>query len=113
MDDPIRLYLDENVQTAIAEQLSRRGIDVVTVRDLGALGETDENHLQRATQMGRVLCSHDYDYVQMAADGAEHAGIVIGHQDLTTIGDWVRFLDDLHQNETGQQMRNVVKFVIR
>ena len=30
----VRFYLDENVQVAIAEQLKRRGIDAITVRDL-------------------------------------------------------------------------------
>ncbi len=45
----IRLYLDENVPVVIAPQLRRKGIDVVTVRDLGRLGDSDENHLARAT----------------------------------------------------------------
>lgn len=47
----VRFYLDENVQVAIAEQLQRRQIEVVTVRDLKLLGEADQNHLALATSM--------------------------------------------------------------
>lgn len=75
---PVRFYLDENMQVAIADQLKRRGIDVVTVRDLNLLGDTDINHLKRAAEMGRVLCTYDGDYVELATSGMSHAGIVFG-----------------------------------
>jgi len=89
----ISLYLDENLSPRIAEQLRRRGIDVVTVHDVGALGDTDENHLHRATSLGRVLCTHDEDYLILAASGVEHAGIVHGVQEKHGIGDWVNGLE--------------------
>jgi hypothetical protein len=57
----IRLYLDEHIPLAIAAQLRRRDIEVVTLQDIGALGDSDENHLQRATAMGCVLCTCDED----------------------------------------------------
>jgi predicted nuclease of predicted toxin-antitoxin system len=44
----IRFYLDENVPVAVATQLKRRQIEVVTARDLHALGDSDEHHFQRA-----------------------------------------------------------------
>ncbi|MBA3868710.1 MAG: DUF5615 family PIN-like protein [Anaerolineae bacterium] len=47
----LRFYLDENVQVVIAEQLRKRGIEAVTVRDLGTLGAEDITHLMRATEM--------------------------------------------------------------
>jgi predicted nuclease of predicted toxin-antitoxin system len=81
----IRFYLDENMQVAIAEQLGRRGIDVVTARDLHQLGDDDANHLERATKMGRVLSTHDSDYIDLATAGTQHAGIIFGQQDKHTI----------------------------
>jgi predicted nuclease of predicted toxin-antitoxin system len=45
----VRLYFDENVQVAVAEQMRERGIEAVTVRDLGLLGDSDENHLAGST----------------------------------------------------------------
>jgi predicted nuclease of predicted toxin-antitoxin system len=72
----LRFYLDENVQTVIADQLRLRGIETVIVRDLGALGEDDEHHLSRAAAMGYVLCTHDTDYCALATQGFQHAGII-------------------------------------
>ena len=80
MATKVRFYLDENVQLAIAEQLRRRQIEAVTVRDLNLLGENDENHLARATAMGYVLCTHDPDYVELAQREIQHAGIILGQQ---------------------------------
>jgi predicted nuclease of predicted toxin-antitoxin system len=53
----IKFYLDENLSVEIAEQLNRNGIDAITVRDIGKLGDDDQSHLERATSMGRVLCT--------------------------------------------------------
>ena len=50
----VRFYLDENVPIAVAEQLFRRGIDAVTVRDLGLLGQSDIDHMALANSTGRV-----------------------------------------------------------
>jgi len=111
LPNALRFYLDENVQVTIADQLKRRGIEVVTVRDLGKLGDSDHNHLKRATDMGYVLCTHDDDYLVMAADGEKHAGIVFGFQDIQTIGDWVKGLELIHGVYTVDEMENRVEFL--
>jgi hypothetical protein len=107
----LRFYLDENVPVEIARQLSSRGINVVTVRDLNLLGDSDENHLQRATDMGRVLCTHDSDYIQMASDGIEHAGIVFGQQEVHYIGEWVKHLELMHAVYKSDDMINNVEYL--
>lgn len=78
--ETLRFHLDENVFLAVAEQLQLRGIEVVTVRDLGRLVDSDDNHLARATAMGYVLCTHDDDFLTLAASGEAHAGIVLGNR---------------------------------
>ena len=108
---PIRFYLDENMQVAIADQLKRRGIDVVTVRDLNLLGDTDINHLKRAAQMGRVLCTYDADYVELAMSGISHSGIVFGQHHQHTIGDWVKFLELLSGVYSVEEMQNLVEYL--
>ena len=85
----IRFYLDENVPVAVAAQLRRRGIAVLTARDLETLGESDESHLQRAAAMGAVFCTHDADIIDLVAQGFLHAGVVFGQQHEHGIGDWV------------------------
>lgn len=54
---------------SVADQLITRGIDVITVRELGTLGHNDERHLMIATSSGRVLCTHDMDFIRLAMDG--------------------------------------------
>jgi predicted nuclease of predicted toxin-antitoxin system len=88
--DTIRLYLDENLSPVIAQQLRRRGIEVFTTQELGTLSDEDINHLQRATEMGCVLCTHDDDFLRLASEGIEHAGIAFGDQNRHDIGDWVK-----------------------
>lgn len=62
MDDrKLRFYLDELMPVAIAEQLNRRGIDTITVRDLRLQGRSDAHQFNLANEMGRVLCTLDDD----------------------------------------------------
>ncbi len=111
MAPPIRFYLDENVPVAVAAQLQRRGVDAVTVRDLGFLGDSDRNHLVRATSLGYVLCTNDADYVDLAVAGVKQAGIVFGQQHKHGIGDWVRFLELLASVLEPGEMRNRIEYV--
>jgi hypothetical protein len=107
----IHFYLDENVPVAVASQLRRRHIEVVTARDLGALGDSDENHLERAISMGAVFCTHDADFMDMAAQGISHTGIVFGQQHKHGIGDWVRFLELIHAVLEADDMINQVEYL--
>jgi predicted nuclease of predicted toxin-antitoxin system len=85
--------LDEHLSPAIAEQLQLRGIEVVTARDLNALGDSDTSHLTRAVAMRCVLVTADADFLVMASEGIEHPGIIYGKQNKHTIGDWVTKLE--------------------
>lgn len=93
MEAATSLYLDENLSPKIAEQLKLRGIDAVSVRDIGRLGDSDESHLERATQLDRVLVTCDVDFLRLASDGVHHAGIVFGILGDHSIGDWVKKLE--------------------
>ena len=106
----ISFYLDENVPTEVARQLHSSGIDAVTVRDLGQLGTADRDHLARATSQSRILCPHDQDFLRLAAEGVEHAGIAFSLQNRASIGGWVRELRGLHARFTADQVRNLVLF---
>lgn len=107
----IRFYLDENVPVAVAYQLRRRGIDAVTVRDLGLLGQSDIDHLALARSEGRVLCTNDADYLEIAMAGVEHRGIVFGQQERHGVGAWVNFLELVYSVYTADQMFNRIEFV--
>ena len=81
---PLTLYLDENVDVSLAAGLQRRGIDVVTARERGKLGASDEEHLALASAEGRLLVSHDIaDFArlhqQWVAAGRQHAGVAVSN----------------------------------
>ena len=107
----LRFYLDENVPVQVARQLKSRGIDAVTVRDLGLLGEADINHLHKATELGCILCTYDSDFLQLASSGLEHSGLVFGQQDIHYIGEWVNWLSLMHAVYTSEEMINRIEFL--
>jgi hypothetical protein len=107
----IRFYLDENVQVPVAEQLAQWGIDVVCARSLEKLGDTDVNHLKRASEMGRMLCTYDQDFLRMHAEGFEHKGIAFAQQYSATIGGWVRGLRALHAQMEASAVEGQVLYI--
>jgi predicted nuclease of predicted toxin-antitoxin system len=102
--------VDENLSPKIAEQLQRRGIDAISVRDLSLLGDSDENHLERATGMGRVPVTTDVDFLRLAATGKPHAGIIFGNQQDHTLGEWVKNLELLCFIYTSQDMVSHIEY---
>jgi predicted nuclease of predicted toxin-antitoxin system len=47
---------------------------------------TTLDHLERATVQSRMLCTHDQDFLRLAAAGTEHAGIAFSSQTRVSIG---------------------------
>ena len=72
--------MDEHVPKAVAEGLRRRGVDVITVQELGLQAAEDARHLERAAQDGRVVFTQDADFLRLHAFGLPHRGIVYAHQ---------------------------------
>jgi hypothetical protein len=92
----VALYLDVHVPQAIADQLRRRGVDVLTAIEDGCAMLPDEQLLDRSTTLGRVLFTQDIRFRALAEDwqreGRAFAGLLFGHQLGATIG---RFVSDL------------------
>ena len=61
----IRFFLDANIEAAVAEQLSRRGIDVITAQKTHPPGEDDEVLLEYAKSVGRVMCTYDKHFIDI------------------------------------------------
>lgn len=107
----IKFYFDESVELAVSEQLNASGFDVVSAHSLNKLGDTDPNHLQRATVMERVLCTYDTDFLILAKQQLEHAGIVFAPQQKASIGSWVRELRTLHARMSAEQAAGQIVFL--
>lgn len=61
--------------------------------------------------MGRVLCTYDDDFTKLAAEGVEHAGIVLGQMERHDIGDWVKGLELICAVYSAQDMINHVEYL--
>jgi hypothetical protein len=74
------------------------------------LGDADENHLERATKMGRVLVTSDVDFLRLAATSISHSGIIFANLQDFTLGDWVKNLELLCFVYTSEEMENHVEY---
>lgn len=79
----LALLLDEDISYRVAEGLRQRGVDAVSVYEVGRAnkGLSDEEQLAFATQEGRVLVTYnraDYQALDAMwrAEGRTHAGIL-------------------------------------
>lgn len=110
MNETVRFYLDEHVGHAIARGLRRRGIDVLTLVEAGMLGASDEDHLAFARRQHRVIVTHDEDFLRLAAEGVDHAGIVYAPQGRT-IGALVQGLTLIAQVLTAEEMQGHIEYI--
>jgi hypothetical protein len=58
-----------------------------------------------------VLCTYDTDFLALARQGIEHAGIVFAPQRKATIGGWVREIRALHGRLSAEALRGQVVFL--
>ncbi len=101
----MRLLLDEQISAAVAEQLRRRGHDVVAVTEIGLQGADDEAIVTRAVADGRALVTNNIRdfrliHARYLTDDRVHHGIVLVPTRAysfrrTGIGALVKALDEL------------------
>ena len=107
----LKFHLDEHVSPAIAAGLRRRGIDVTTTREVGLQGAADTDHIAFALSAGRVIVTHDDDYLMLHAQGVRHAGIAYCHQYAWSIGQILSALVLLWQVLEPREMANRVEYL--
>src|SRR5947209_8100643 len=94
---PAQLYLDVHVDKAIHDQLRLRGVDVMRAQDDNAAQKTDEELLQHATELGRIIFTQDIRFKALAEDwqrqGKKFSGLLFGNQLGVTVGTYVRDLE--------------------
>ena len=57
---------DENIHPEVVAELRKRGIEVLTVSEIGLSGESDTAVLKYAYQHQRVVLTHDSDFGTLA-----------------------------------------------
>jgi len=104
----ISFYFDENIQTALADALKTRGIDVLTTQQAGNACIQDLHQLAHATEKGRTILSYnkrDFALIhyQWMRIGRSHAGIVLSDQ--PPIGVILRRLMKLYYSVKQDELR--------
>ena len=111
----LSLYMDHHAPSAITAGLRQRGIAVLTAAEDNADTFEDEELLERATSLGRVLFSQDQDLLvithQWLTAGKDFAGLVYAHQLAISIGQAVRDLELLAHALEPEDMRNRIEYL--
>lgn len=111
MAERVRFHLDEHVDPAIASALKRHGVDVTTTVEAGLRTRSDKEHLAFARATGRVIMTHDTDFLRLASLTTEHPGIVYCHKTALSVGEIVRGLILVYEVLTPEEMRGRVEFL--
>ena len=105
---------DEHVKSGIVEGLRRRGVDIVTVQELGLNETDDEVLLTEATRQGRLMLSCDADFLTIHDEwlntARSHAGIIYWPQSRA-IGEAIRRIFQYVASTDSDQAVNNVKFL--
>jgi len=113
----IALYTDEDVTSALAPALRRRGYKAQSAVEAGNLGITDEAQLQYATEQSMVILTYNaQDFVPLAQSwyfaDREHAGIIVSAQfEQRQFGELLRRVLRLLNGLTSPEIRNQVVFL--
>jgi predicted nuclease of predicted toxin-antitoxin system len=111
VSDCIRFHLDENVDPDLALALRRQSIDVTTTVEMGLRGQTDEVQLAFARQQGRVIVTHDTDFLKIASQTTEHWGIAFCKKDVRTLGEIIRSLILIYEVLTPDEMKGWIEYI--
>lgn len=81
----IKLYLDEDISNTVAMVLRSRGLDVVSVHEVGMRGKSDEEQLKYAIENNRTFLTFNAKHFAPLARNLyekqqEHFGIIISKQ---------------------------------
>lgn len=111
MSEKISFHLDEHVNPAIAKQLRRRNINVTTTVEVSLRGQSDESQLAFASREGRVLVTHDDDFLKLASVSREHSGIAYCHQESRSLGEIVTTLVLMYEVYAPEEMMGRVEYL--
>ena len=106
----VKYYLDENIAKSVLKGLRRKGIDTVSVTDVGMRTKSDIEHIQKALELERVIVTFDKDFVILDSDGVTHAGIAYFNSQKNGIGDMIKYLELLYQVMDAEDMFNHVEY---
>ncbi len=111
MSEKIRFHLDESVNSRIAKALEAMGIDITVSKAVKLRGTPDEKQWEYATREGRVLITHDDDFLRIASRNPDHPGLIYCKQEGHSLGAIIMECASVHGNNSVEEMRGRVEFI--
>jgi hypothetical protein len=109
--EPLRFYFDQHIHGAVASGLKQHGVDVLTAQEAARCGLSDSDQLAFATAQGRVMVTHDTDYLVLASSGLDHAGIAWCPATKYAVGQLLQALLLVHGVLSRDDLRNHVEYL--
>jgi predicted nuclease of predicted toxin-antitoxin system len=111
MPPKLRFHLDENVNDVIAEALRKKGIDVTTTPEKSMHAYDDTDQLAFAKSEGRVLITHDTDFLAIAAKDFDHPGIIFCKMRGHSLGNLILEISSIYGSMTPEEMIGNVEYL--
>ena len=112
---PVAIYMDAHIPRAITEQLRLRGIDVLAATEEGTNRLPDDELLETASTLGRVVFTHDIRFRALAErwqrEGRQFGGLAYGHAEGASIGQYVRDLELIAKASDPDEWQNTVLYL--
>jgi uncharacterized protein with PIN domain len=110
----LKLYLDEMIPPDLTLILKQYGYDILTAKDAGMLGKSDEEQLKFSASKGRTILTFNIkDFVklhnQWSDQGRGHNGIVISPE--IKIGKLVPLCLKLLESTSDKEIKNQIRFL--
>ena len=111
----LAFYMDHQFRASVTRGLRRRNIDVITTVDDGTEELLDDLLLQRATELNRILVTHDKGFLEMAArwqrTSRPFAGIAFAVQRRLWIGKAIDYLELMAHAMAPEEIRNRIEYI--
>jgi predicted nuclease of predicted toxin-antitoxin system len=110
----IKIYLDEDVHTYIAEALRLRGWEALTTEEAVRRGRGDPDQIAFATNQGYTILTYNSDdyprlHYTILGSGETHTGIILATQDNPRHN--IRALLNLLNSLSAEEMRDQLVYL--
>lgn len=112
--EKLSFYLDEHIQTSLAQALRLRGVDVLTTQEAGNISLNDYEQLNYAQGKGRVLLSYNKKdfakiHYEFMKNNKPHSGIILSDQ--LPVRQVLKRLMRLYFTLSKEEMRNRLEYL--
>lgn len=107
----LSLLCDEHIPYPVIEGLQRRGLDVVSVQEIGLSSEEDKAIMDKAKEKRRIIYTQDADFLRLHQAGYTHDGIIYHHPLAYSIGEAIRKIMLICEILSPEEIKGCIKFL--